>query len=141
MKTVLLFLLLSINFIAQSQIIKATATRQHWAGGVCCVTGTNYVITITGSIDSLNNSEFHQAYIDGNEFSINKEKDTKNTYTILRFNFGISKNHYRENIKDDIEEIKKESFIKENFVSITYNGQSLKIPIEPITELFYLAYP
>lgn len=141
MKTLLSLLLFLLANTSFSQKITATATRQEWAGGVCCVTGTNYVITIKGSVDSLNNSEFHEAYIDGYEFSINKQKDKDNTYTILHYNFSHSIDKRREIYDEEIIEIKKESFTQDNYIVITYNGERLKIPIEPITDLMYLAYP
>ncbi len=141
MKTFLTYCLFLLSINSFSQEISATATRQRWAGGVCCVTGTNYVITIRGSLDSLNNAEFHEVYIDGHEFSINKKKDKDNTYTILHYNFSHSINRQREIYDEKIIEINKDSIIQENHIVITYNGQRLKIPIESITELMYLAYP
>lgn len=141
MKSVLTICLFLITIHSFSQEITATATRQDWAGGACCQTGTNYNIVIRGSLDSLNKTEIKSAMIDGHHFYINRLADTKNELKIFHFNFQLVYDHRREIILDEEIEIVDRNIVKENYVLVSYNNQEMKIPIEKIEELFYIAYP
>jgi hypothetical protein len=130
-----------LSSLSFSQGISVKATRQHWAGGVCCVTGTKYTVAIRGSLDSLNNVEFKYAMIDGNAFSINKPIDKKGEWEIYHYEFNISIDKTREKITDEKITVVDKNLVQENYLLISYNNQDIKIPIKEIEDLFYLAYP
>ena len=69
---ILCFLVVTGSF---SQNLKIAVTRQDWAGGACCISGTNYRITITGNPDTLSQIEIHYFIIDGHKFDIIKPTD------------------------------------------------------------------
>jgi hypothetical protein len=141
MKSFFLLSFILLSSFSLSQPISVKATRQHWAGGVCCTTGSNYTVSIFGSLDSLNKSEIKYVMIDGNEFIVNQVPNKKNELRVFHFNFGISYDHRNEEIH--LEKIKEvdHTKVKENYLVIIYNKQEMKIPITNIEELFYLAYP
>lgn len=141
MKSVLAFCLFLITIHSFSQEITATATRQDWASGACCQTGTNYVVTIRGNLDTLSKIDIKSAMIDGNLFYINQIANQKNESTIFHFHFQLVNDHLREEILDEKIEVVDENTPKENYVLISYHNQEMKIPFEKIEELFYIAYP
>lgn len=141
MKSVLAICLFLITIHSFSQEITASATRQHWSGGVCCVTGTKYTVAIRGSLEYLNNCEFIAVIIDGNEFPINKKIDKKGELEIYHYQFNITYDNTQERILDEQLTVLDKSLVKENYLLIHYNNQDVKIPITNIEELFYLAYP
>lgn len=141
MKTLLSLLLFILTISVSAQLVNIKATRQHWAGGVCCVTGTNYSISISGGLDTLNKMEFKSAIIDGNEFVINKVIDKTNQDKIFHFSFSVSQNHYREEIHDIKFEKTEDVVNKPNSINFIYQGQEMTIEINHIEELMYLAYP
>lgn len=141
MKFLLIFSIFLVTVYSNAQSITVTATRQHWAGGACCQTGTNYTIEITGSLDSLKKTEINYAMIDGHHFFINQLADNKNELKIFHFDFKLVIDHRKEIIADKKIEIVDTTKFKENYVLISYNNQEMKIPLEKIEDLFYLAYP
>lgn len=141
MKSILSIFLLVFTINASAQLVNVKATRQQWAGGICCVTGTNYTISISGGLDTLNKMEFKSVIIDNQEFIINKVVEDTNQDKIFHFSFSVSNNHHREEILDiKIEKI-EDVVIQPNSFNFIYQGQVMSLEINNIEELMYLAYP
>lgn len=130
-----------LSTLSFSQGISVKATRQHWSGGTCCSSGTNYKVTIYGHKDSLDKIVLKYVMLDGNEFIINKVSNSNSEYAFLQFEFGVSNNYQKDEIQIEKIEVVDHTKINENYILITFNQQEMKIPLTEIDDLFYLAYP
>lgn len=152
MKTVILLLFLAIIHTFSAQTITITnATKQSWAGGICCATGTNYQISLKVSgiekkfkLDTLWIGQKWFELSEQNSSLVKSERNGEVYYTI---NAGISENRYYKSI--DIEE--KIVPVKTVFspaytgaACIQYrdnNRQKQLLSIKEFKELDFLAYP
>ena len=99
MKLIFYILLLSaLN--CSSQTISATAIRQEWANGKCCVHGVNYTITIHSSAVNPDSIKIISACVDEKFFQKNQIKRisyNKNKKLILVLSWSDNEEEYLEN--------------------------------------------
>ncbi|MFT5858306.1 MAG: hypothetical protein ACI865_000392 [Flavobacteriaceae bacterium] len=143
----LIFILLLKSSISQ-EVIKAT--RQNWAGGVCCVSGTNFHVTLKIR-QKLSDISIEDVWLQQDEplvGSILKDPTSKNTYHI---SFGFSRNEIAEfdhlgaisepkKDQSDVTKIRPE-FKAKALIILVVSGKKIEILIEEFETLSMLAYP
>lgn len=151
MKYLLSTLLLVLTFASNAQeVVKATS--QGWAGGVCCVSGTNYAVTFKSSSgpDAYKIEEIWLSN-QARPLSGTLAQATKGEVIV---NFGITRdetyNHEilpPDDIKVDEEATRHDALLqKPDFKGVALivlkkNGKKMKVIVEKFEELPFLAYP
>ena len=125
-----------------AQKIKISATSQSWSGGVCCKTGTNYQIILTGKSNLFKNVDATSVCIDGRKFKkellIIKKSESNNYSTIIIY-CGFSQNE-NDNLSEANNKVIYEKCSEAN-VMLTSLSKKQIIKIDLIQVLPYLAYP
>jgi len=145
MKTLLTLLICSISLLGSSQKI-IEATSQGWAGGVCCVTGTDYRVQI--SIKNVKDWTIQETWLKGKSEPLNGQYfDLPNLKNQAEIFFNTSKNGALE-IKLDKEEkeekkekIRKPSFEGAALIILKNEDKTVRIEVEKFEILQFLAYP
>ncbi|HYG53451.1 MAG TPA: hypothetical protein VD905_21330 [Flavobacteriales bacterium] len=136
-----LALLLSLNGFCQLPTIKATS--QGWAGGVCCRTGTDYHITLTGKKGTLDNFKVTSVCISGLQFSsdqIRVSSVTNGTETTVHLNMGVTRNE-AEDRPDKIKEEVQQPACTDMQVNYSTGKKRQTLIIGQVEALPFIAYP
>ncbi|HLP11901.1 MAG TPA: hypothetical protein VK177_08230 [Flavobacteriales bacterium] len=137
-----LAVLVSLNGICQLPTVQATS--QGWAGGVCCRSGINYSVTLTGKKGTLDDFKVSSVCIGGLQFEsaqINVRITDAGDKTIVYLHMGTSHNdtEYRpDGIK---EETFKQGTCSDMQVNYSTGRKRQTVIIEKVDELEFLAYP
>lgn len=140
------FILFFSSQAFSQKIIKATS--QGWSGGVCCASGTNYIVIL-----EMNNTpysiEIDKIYLQGNgELAGSIQpfaNDTLNNSYLI--NFGISNNYEPYKMEDyDLKEIKKDDDTIPEFdgtalIILLADGIRIPITVENFEILMPIPYP
>lgn len=130
-----------VGFIGYSQNLQITGTKQFWASGICCNSGTNYVLKIEQQeiIDLLNSGYcLDSIFYDENLFFGNEIKLIENIKAIfVTFTYSINTRGYNP------------IFEQENVTNIGIKNKILLVKgteikeflIGQLEELPYIPYP
>jgi hypothetical protein len=137
-----LAILVSLNGICQLPTIRATT--QGWAGGICCRSGTNYQVILTGKKETLDNFKAGSVCIGGLQFEseqINVSTTTVDNKTVVYLNMSIS--HDEADMRPDliIDKSAKQTSCSTMQVNYSTGWKHHTIIIEKVEELEFLAYP
>jgi hypothetical protein len=150
MKVCYLFLLtlLLIPAALTAQLVRfKDATRQSWAGGVCCAHGTNYVVNL--EVESAGNFQVDTIWIKGQPQPLTS-LDLQRIYPgdSSRYFLQIRAGHTWGRMgwqNDEIIEVRKDKpapeFEGEALVVYRLRGKQHRLEIPEIAELPYLAFP
>lgn len=135
-----IFLTVQVN----AQIV-VKATSQGWAGGACCVSGTNYVVTLLLDAEPKD-FRVEGVYLQGSgkmeatNVIHSTSIDYKVFYTI-HFGNVFNNNEYPEMTKQKIEVIERRKFEGKALIALKINGKSIDVIVEEFEMLEFLAYP
>ncbi len=141
MKTfiIIITIIISGNLFAQPKFVKATS--QGWAGGMCCRTGTDYAITISGTKKELESLKIKSVCIGGMKFESPRttliSTKTGTSFSLL-INCGYSYDSAEEN-QSLIQ--KKPDSCNENCISYNKKLKEIKLKITEVEALEFIAYP
>ena len=124
------------------------ATRQGWAGGVCCVSGVNYNVTVLLRNQSPETIEVEKIYLQGQvamEGTVQSKGELKEG-TVCTITFGTRRDETRDIriMPIDHKEIKNNNtrqFEGAALLVLKINGKSMEVVVSEFEEMPYLAYP
>jgi hypothetical protein len=94
MKKIFFLLTLVFSSGAWAQVFKTSLTAQGWAGGMCCATGVNYTLTITGNVAELEKLAVVAVCVDKHyfeNFNVSSVKTASgSSYRIYSFSYSIN---------------------------------------------------
>lgn len=143
MKQLLLLLLCAVLLVSitYAQEIKK-ATQQDWAGGVCCATGTNYVVTIETdfSADAVSLREIwlnNYGQVTGGILSDGPDPGT------LTLSFGTysNKRSMEDSEEEDRNKEKMPNFEGEALITLKKCIKTIRLEVDSFETLMMLAYP
>lgn len=141
MKNILFTTLFLFPFLSFGQLPTVSkATSQGWAGGACCVSGTNYSITISGSEEILKDFKVNSVCIGGNKFDtsmVTVNAYTKENIKYIILSMGIVNSEYPRDFKI----IDKTPPCPDNEVNFNGCKSSYTLQIDKVEELMFVAYP
>lgn len=136
-----LVLCLSALFV-NAQTFTTSLTSQPWAGGICCISGVDYSLTIKGSATALDKLTVKAVCIDGLYFDrIVSSVTVKTGSSAYRtFTFSYSADERRSHDLPD------KTTTENPFPTCTSEGRIYLegnefLMVESRKELFFLAYP
>lgn len=143
MKRLVLVIILSIlSFSSVGQTV-LKATSQGWAGGVCCVSGTNYSVVFELS-KSIKKFEVDSVYVKAygwapitlhSEYSVDNKRR-------INVSFESRRNEYDPYLYDRAVLIPFiRNFEGEALIILKVNGKRVDKTISSFEELMFLAYP
>lgn len=135
--TFLLALFFYTFSFSQIEKFEITGTRQDWAGGVCCSSGTNYSLKVTSTELDLSDFAIDSIYLDENVFYQNIQVSKGKNF--IQINFGLYFNHNQKDFFIEEKIIQKPK--KNNVLILCKGNQKFELKITELKELEYLAYP
>lgn len=130
-------------FTANGQTL-VKATSQGWAGGVCCISGTNYTATLLFAKEPTTIT-VEGVYLQNTgkiEASIVKQVTGEiGTYYLIQFGNTINHTEYPEMTKQKIEVTERRNFEGNALIVLIINGKPTDVIIEEFEQLMFLAYP
>ncbi|MGV3629580.1 MAG: hypothetical protein ACO1O6_00145 [Bacteroidota bacterium] len=138
----MMFLILPFRFLSQSNKLTVTGTKQSWAGGICCSSGTNYVLHLSsGSVD-LQQVVVERISVDGNCIASGWQLSSGVKSLILSFGTRNDHKQYKTFYPREGEQVHKDHRCPENnTIRLCINGETEEFTISELKELPYLAYP
>lgn len=135
MKNILFILAFVSVSGAKAQVFKTSLTSQGWAGGVCCATGVNYTLTISGNAAELEKLVITAVCVDKNYFEVFNASPvrTSNGKYYRTYSFSYTTNPY-----SPIDTVQDRKSCDENKIYLEGNKFLM---IESRNELPYIAYP
>ena len=135
----MMILMFPFTFLGQhSPELKITGTKQSWAGGICCRTGTNYTLQLSAPGLDPAQIQIEGIAIDGSCLASGWQSTTG--MQGLNLIFGTSQDQY-ERIFNPEPPHKDHKCPPGNSIRLKLNGESLEIPIGELKELPPVAYP
>ena len=140
-KTLFFFILLVSTFHGNSQeIIKATS--QGWAGGVCCVSGTNYSVTFLLK-DTPKTIEIEGVYLQNTDklYSTLSHPLVQKDGTYYTVNFPTRFDENDRYLEKEIKPIVTKNFDGKALILLKIDKKTVEIVVTEFESMGFLAYP
>lgn len=141
-RVIVVFFLSFLSFSSFGQTV-VKSTSQRWAGGVCCVTGTNYsvVFELPTSVKSIEVDSVYLQTFGWVPSTLYPEYSVENKRRV-NLNFAIRRDENSPYMHNEvIEQPITRNFEGAALIVLKVNGKRIEKTISSFEELRFLAYP